>query len=292
MDIDVPIRRDLRPEAAGLRRWLMLACAAVFLQLSAPAGAQPNASTERAGLLLGAFVTDRRSSTRLDGAGGNLGTDIDLEEDLGLDSSTSVGRLGGYLWFGRRHRFDAALFDLSRSASLPIDKTIEFGDEVFAINTVVTTKSDLQILKADYTFAALARDRGWLGVVGGLYIAKTSLALSEPTLGKLESDDLTAPLPLLGLRGEYAIGNRFTLRGAAQWFGYDAGDVGGRLTDLYVGADYAFNPRFALGLAYDRVSMNVDAKEDSGLSGRLDWGYDGILLYLKVDFGSRNAGGR
>ena len=38
--------------------------------------------------------------------------------------------------------------------------------------------------------------------------------------------------------------------------------------------------------------MNVDAKEDSGLSGRLDWGYDGVLLYLKVDFGSRNAGGR
>ena len=44
----------------------------------------------------------------------------------------------------------------------------------------------------------------------------------------------------------------------------------------------------AVGLAYNRVSMNIGAVEDSGLDGRLDWGYDGVLLYFKLDLGSRN----
>ena len=68
--------------------------------------AQPNDNMERASILFGAFITDRDSSTRLDSDSGE-GTDLDLEDDLGLESSTSVARLGGYFWLGRRHRIDA-----------------------------------------------------------------------------------------------------------------------------------------------------------------------------------------
>ena len=46
--------------------------------------------------------------------------------------------------------------------------------------------------------------------------------------------------------------------------------------------------RMAVGLAYNRVSMNLGAVEDRGLNARLDWGYDGLLLYFKMNLGSRN----
>ncbi len=237
--------------------------------------------------MLGAFITDRESTTRLDSDAGD-GTEINLEDDLGLESSTSVARLGGYVWLGERHRIDGAYFDLSRSAAVPIQETIEFGDETFVINTVLETESDLSIIKADYTFAFLAKDRGWLGVTAGLYIAESSLSLSQATLGRVESEDVTAPLPVLGLRGDYAINDRITLRGAWQWFGFEAEDVDGRLTDFYVGADYGFGQRMAVGLAYNRVSMSLGAIEDNGLNARLNWGYDGVVLYFKLDLGSRN----
>jgi hypothetical protein len=177
---------------------------------------------------------------------------------------------------------------LSRTASIPIQETIDFGDETFQINTVLSTESDLTIIKADYTFAALAKDRGWLGITAGLYIAETGFALSQPTLGRAESEDVTAPLPVFGLRGDYAITDRITLRGATQWFAYSTDKLDGRLMDTYVGADYGFGKRMAVGLAYNRVSMNIGAEGESGFTGRLDWGYDGFLLYFKVDLGSRN----
>lgn len=265
-----------------------LLAGSIVVALPLTAGAQPTVGSERASILVGSFITDRDSNARLDSESGE-GTDLNLEDDLGLDSSMSVARVGGYLWLGRRHRLDVAYFDMSRDASRVIDETIEFGDEVFQINTTIESEQDLSILKADYTFAALARDRGYLGIVAGLYIADMAMTLSERTLGAYESEDVTAPLPLFGLRGDYAITDRITLRGALQWFGFDTGDIDGRLTDFYVGADYGLgrNKRMAIGLAYDRVSMNIGAEDDDGFDGRLDWGYDGLLLYFKADFGSR-----
>jgi hypothetical protein len=266
--------------------WLS-AVACIAPSLPHAVSAQPTAGGERASILFGAFITDRESNTRLDSDRGD-GTEIDMEDDLGLESSTSVARVGGYVWLGRRHRLDGAFFDLSRSASIPIQETIDFGDETFQINTALDTEADLTIVKADYTFAVVAKDRGYLGVTAGLYIAETGFALSQPTLGRAESEDVTAPLPLFGLRGDYAINDRITLHGAVQWFGFETDDLDGRLTDFYFGADYGFGQRMAVGLAYNRVSMNIGAQEDDGFTGRIDWGYDGLLLYFKLDLGDRN----
>jgi hypothetical protein len=279
-DVEIATMKNIIP--------ISLLVGSIVLWLPFAANAQPTVGSERASILVGSFITDRESSARLD-SGSNEGTDIDLEDDLGLDSSMSVARLGGYLWFGRRHRFDVAYFDMSREASRVIDETIEFGDQVFQINTTIESEQDLSILKADYTFAALARDRGYLGIVAGLYVADMAMALSQRTLGAYESEDVTAPLPLFGIRGDYAITDRITLRGAVQWFGFETDDIDGRLTDFYVGADYGLgqNQRMAIGLAYDRVSMNIGAEDADGFDGRLDWGYDGLLLYFKADFGSR-----
>lgn len=248
--------------------------------------AQPTTGEERAGILVGAFITDRQSTTRLDSDNGS-GTEIDLEDDLGLESSTNVARLGGYVWLGRRHRLDGAYFDLKRESTFPIKETIDFGDQTYTINTTIVTESKLSIIKADYTYAVVAKDRGWLGLTAGLYIADTGLSMRQATLGQVESEDVTAPLPVFGLRGDYAFNDRITLRGAAQWFGFESEDVEGRLTDFYVGADYGFGERMAVGLAYNRVSMNLGAI-DGGRDARLDWGYDGFLLYFKVNLGSRN----
>jgi hypothetical protein len=286
-DCRIAVRND---EIAAMKITISasLLAGSIVLTLPLVVHAQPMIGSERASILVGSFITDRESNARLDSESGE-GTDLDLEDDLGLDSSMSVARLGGYLWFGRRHRFDVAYFDMSRDSSRVIDETIEFGDEVFQINTTIQSEQDLSILKADYTFAALARDRGYLGIVAGLYIADTAMTLSQPTLGAYESEDVTAPLPLFGLRGDYAITDRITLRGAVQWFAFETDNIDGRLTDFYIGADYGLgqNQRMAIGLAYDRVSMNIGSEDDDGFDGRLDWGYDGVLLYFKADFGSR-----
>jgi hypothetical protein len=256
----------------------------VGLQL-APQPANAQSDRERGSIMLGEFVTNRNTEARVDASDGSPGTDLDLEGDLGLDSSSSVARFGGYFWLSQRQRLDVSYFDFSRTASRLLNKTIEFGDQTFQINTTITTENRLTITDVAYTFSFLNKDRGYLGITGGLYVAYNKYELSEPTLGKFETDTLTAPLPVIGLRGDYAITKHFNLRGSTQWFGIDTGDVSGHFLDTYAGVDYGFGKRMFVGLAYDKVSMKIEANKVGDLSGRLDWGYDGWLLYFKMDFG-------
>ena len=259
--------------------------ATVWLSLAPSSAKAQSADRERGSVYIGSFITDRNTNARVDSDSGNPGTDVDLEGDLGLKTSTSVGRAGGDFWLSRRQRLDLSFFDLSRTASRTIDKTINFDDKTFAINTVVSTDNRLTITKLDYTFAFLTRDNWFVGVTGGLYVMRMGLSLSAPTLGTYSSQSLTAPLPVVGFRGEYGINDRWTLRGAYQWFGISLTDVSGHLTDTYAGVDRRFGKRFAVGLAYDTVSMSIDVNKTEHLKGSLDWGYNGWLLYFRTDFG-------
>jgi hypothetical protein len=251
------------------------------------AEAQERYETERGKLYLGLFVTDRATDTRLDSDSG-IGTDIDFEEDLGFKRSMSVARFGGSFYLQPRQSLDFAVFDLSRDASRRIDETIIFGDQTFVIDTLLSSTFDLTISKIDYTFAPLSRPRGFLGINAGLYVAatKVSLFLAGQSIG--ESEDLTAPLPVIGFRGEYELTDRITLGGAAQYFSIEVDDTSGSLRDFYIGADYSFGERFAVGLAYNEVEMAITAEEDDGFRGALDWGYDGWLVYFNAGFGSNS----
>jgi hypothetical protein len=79
--------------------------------------------------------------------------------------------------------------------------------------------------------------------------------LSDPNLGTAKSEGLTAPLPVIGLRGEFEMTDRITLRGVTQVFNIEVDNVAGHLRDSYVGVDYSFSERFAVGLAYNDVAM-------------------------------------
>jgi hypothetical protein len=241
-------------------------------------------SSERFAITFGAFVTDQDAAARLDADSGR-GTDIDLEDDLGLDISQSVARLGGYWWLGeqRRHRTDFSFFDLSRTASSQLDDDIIFGGEFFPASSIVESTTDLTILKAEYTFAFISRKRGFLGVVGGFYIARMGLSIQEIPARAAAGEDFNAPLPVLGLRGEYEISDRISISGMVQGLLAESSTQKGAFRDIYFGADYRISDNFYLGLAYNDVAMDLDVRK-SGFNGRVDWSYDGLLLYMKYDF--------
>ena len=256
------------------------------LSVSTTLLAQEPEQRERAAISFGAFISRPATEARVDNDSGQ-GTDLNLEDDLGLQSSMTIARLDGHWWLSRRNRLDFSVFNFSRDGTRTIDETIDFGDRTFAINTVVNSTQDLDIVKAAYTFAPVIKVRGFIGVTAGLYVAQTELSLSQATLGTAQKQDLTAPLPVIGVRGQYAITDRIKLRGSLEVFGIETGDVSGHLSDFNVAADYGFGKRFAVGLAYNDVGMDIDASEGvSGFRGALDWGYSGWLLYLNVDIGN------
>ena len=238
---------------------------------------------DRFSIGLGAFFTDRDTNTQLNSDTLGPGTEIDFEDDLGLVSSDSVFRLDGHYRFNEKHRIIFSVFDLSRDSSATIQRDIQFGDEIFLIDTVVNTNFDLRIYKLAYTYSLMQRDHGYLGVSIGIHTADSTIGLSEENLGQTEISSITAPLPVLGLRGEYEFTDRLTLNANGEFLVVEFDNVKGSLVDLYLGIDYQVIEHVAVGIGFNSVTLDVDANK-SDFSGTLDWRYDGALLFFKLDF--------
>jgi len=255
----------------------------VLAWFPADAATADQVSSERASLSLGLFITDRETKTRIDAESGAPGSDVDLEKDLGLDSSDSVFRIDGYFKFNDKHRIDASCFDLSRSSSKQIQRDIEWNGSIYPVDTTVGSVFDLDIYKLAYTWSFLRRDKGFLGVSAGLYIADFATELVAPSVGQREVGDGTAPLPVLGLRGEYRFTDRWTFRASGEFFVFEYDNWDGSLNDLYAGIDYRLTDNVAIGAAVNAVTFDIGVSE-ANFNGNVDWGYVGGLLFLKFGF--------
>jgi len=270
-----------KPVRTGYVSLLLSAVALMFLEIPT-AVAQADDDTKFS-LSIGVFLTDRNNTTRVDGTAGMDGTVVDLEGDLGLNRSDSVFRIDGYYRFNKKHRLDFSVFDLSRTASTVIQKDIQWSDTLFPIDTTVDSDFDLAIYKLAYTWSFMRRDKGYLGLTAGLYIADFEMRLEAEAIDALESDGLTAPLPVFGLRGQYEFTEKLSFLASAEIFALEYEDYSGSLYDIYVGLDYQFFKHVAIGIGINAVELNVEITKNR-LDADIDWRYDGGLVFFKFDF--------
>lgn len=204
--------------------------------------------------------------------GTGLGVDIDVEELLGLDSSSSVFRVGALWRFteNRRHRFDFSWFSLNRDGSRQIlqDIVIEEkdGNEI-PINAGSTVDAffDLDIYQLAYSYSFLQDDRLDLAVQIGAYIMPIDVGLSVAgAIGEEGSARFTAPLPVLGLRMDVALTPRWFIRTGAQAFYLEYDNFAGSI--LKVNAALEYNPwdHVGIGLGFDTMRIKVEAEGRTG----------------------------
>ena len=267
----------------GLPGLTMPIVLAALLLCGANTASAQSADKDRFSLSLGVFLTNRDTITQIDGETAISGTPVDLENDLGFNKSDSVFRIDGYYKFAERSRFDFSAFDLSRTGSKQLDKDIEWNGEVYPVDVLVNAKLDLAIYKLAYTWAFMQRENGYVGASAGFYVADIGTSIAAESLARSSSSGLTAPLPVVGLRGQYDFSERWSLRGSAEVFAVDYDAYSGSLNDLYVSLDYQFAEHAAVGVGFNSVRLDI-AVDKSGFNGDLNWRYDGGLLFLKFDF--------
>lgn len=264
------------------RAWNTLILIAAILGLTATAALADTHNDHRFSLSLGAFITDRDTEAALDGTLTD-GTPTDFEKDLGLDSSDTVFRIDGYFKINERHRIDFSVFDLSRDASRQITRDIQWGDTLYAVDNVIETDLDLEIYKLGYTYSFVRSENGYLGGTAGLYVADSRASLAEESVGIAEVGELTAPLPVIGLRGQYALSDRWSFRASGEFFFIEYDNIDGSLVDVYAGLDYHVLDFLSIGLGFNSVTIDVDTSQND-FQGGLDWQYSGGLVFFKFDF--------
>ncbi len=118
----------------------------------------------------------------------------------------------------------------------------------------------------------------------GLFTSSIKAGLSASGIGKEESDSLTAPLPVIGLRGEYDFWPKWTVNGSAEIFDLEIDDVSGYLLDLTATIDYNIYKEISIGGGYNVVEIDISSTNND-FTGKYNSNYDGLLLYFKIGFG-------
>ena len=152
-----------------------MSCTAVALISPATAVSQESSNiwmeSDRASAHLGAYVANFDTEVRLTSDLTGEGTLVSIEDDFGLDDSTTNAFIHGHYRFNPKHRLDLAWYDLSRDGVGEVDRDIEFGDITFPVAAVVDTNFDYQIAKLTYSYSLAQNEKLDFALAAGIYTA-------------------------------------------------------------------------------------------------------------------------
>ncbi|MBI5553014.1 MAG: hypothetical protein HY911_15995 [Desulfobacterales bacterium] len=276
---------------------LVLLAAALFQLLPPRAMAEEKAAAEapweKFGVNLGLFASATSSGFRI---GSGVGVSVDVEEALGLDSSTLAFRADALWRFtqNRRHRLDFTWFSIHRDGHKQIgqDITIEDsnGEEVtIPAGTTVEGHFDLDIYELAYSYSFFQDERVDLAASLGLYVMPMDFGLSATGLvNESGSQDFTAPLPVVGLRMDFALTPQWFIRSGTQVFYAEYESFKGGVLNFHAAVEYNPWSHVGLGLGFDTLNIHLEADGEDypavDLRGEVDFNYTGVQLYARVFF--------
>lgn len=237
----------------------------------------------------GVLFSEHGTVARVDSETLGIGTLVDLENDLGLARETRNARVDGHLRLGRRHQIRGGYIRLDRGASSQLQRQIQWGDEVFNIDTGVTSSVDLTLIPVNYRFALIKSDRIDLGLSAGVFAMFAKANLAAPAVSIDESEALDFPLPVFGGDVEIAVAPRLFLIAGGEYFGVSIQDVSGSWREFRGAIEYFPIPNVGIGAAYRYVRLEVDGTDalgDSALGTEIFFDYEvtGPQAYVALAF--------
>ena len=132
--------------------------------------------------------------------------------------------------------------------------------------------------------AVRAEGGAMMAMSGGVELS----AKAETSGGVLEADikesgNVGAPLPVIGLRGLWALPYDLWIDAQAQYFALSIDEYDGSLTDLRLMVNWQPKTWLGIGIGYNQFTVDVDVEKNS-FDGSLDWTYEGPMLFLSGSF--------
>ena len=265
---------------------ITLLASCLVLAATTPASAEeaePNrGSKDRFSISVGTFLVRFDTTVRVDSETLGRGTEIDLEEDTNLDREQTDVRLDGYYRIGKRHRLDYGAIFFSREASRTIDRTIQFGDTVFDVNGFLSTRFKNDVLKLAYRYSFVRNPRVEAGLTLGVSAFVVDLGMTGETAGggavSEETEDFVAPIPVLGLHADVALGKSWFFRTAGEFFDVSIDDREGSLSDVRAAFDWYPFKHVGFGVGFNR--LRITYADLSAAEVDLTYAYSGTIFYL------------
>ena len=139
-------------------------------------------------------------------------------------------------------------FDARNSRSKVLDRQVNWGDNVYNIGANVTSENEFMVGALGYEYAFMRAPTYEVAASIGLHVTEFTLKLSGdatvngvPTSKAVQSNSVTAHLPVIGLRGAWVVTPNILLEAQGQFFKIKVDEVDGNWTDFQAKATWMFD---------------------------------------------------
>ena len=232
----------------------------------------------------GQAFTRFRTTVRVDSERMGDGTEITLEDATNLEEKIAVARLDGIYRFTDKHSMGFSYYDIDRTGSAVLDEEITWDGEVFPVNITVESVFRQKVLEISYAYSFLIRPKGVMAATVGLHTMKFQTGLREVGGDRERNNSTDAPLPSVGIRGQYRFGEKWRFVGKINWLDVTVGDYSGTFSDTLLTVEHDTWDRIGLGFGINSFGLKLES-HDSGLRGIVDINFDSFVVFFKGHFG-------
>lgn len=247
---------------------------------------------DRWGVDLGSFWQTFSTRVRLDGEQGD-GTEIDLEEDLGLAKRLADFQVGAFYRFSDHSRLDLTYVSWKRNNVHTIDQEITWGDVIYDAGAEVATKASGQMLNAIYRYSFVNNGKVSFGLNGGISSLWNDISLSgegtisggEPVSGTVtESKNTIFPIPVIGAHFEMTLARRLFWRAEGNFFAASISGYDGNVSELSTSIAYFPTRNVGIGAGLASTWYKVSTTGSEGGDIHVRYGFSGVTAYLQFLF--------
>jgi outer membrane protein len=232
---------------------------------------------------LAAFSDSIDTKIVSNGDAGFPGSEIDLEDTLGLSDGETILMVDAIFRIGEFHRIEIGYFDLGRNGVATLQDPIMFGDELFAAGTTVNSSTETKILRLGYAYSLINDMQKELGFMAGVHYSTLRTEVFAPATGQRDATDASVPLPVIGVHGSIAVGKQAALTARLQFFRMDFDRYSGVMNYASLELQRRFGETFSVGLAYNYLAMNLDSRADD-FKGAIKVRHHGPVLFVSASF--------
>jgi len=244
---------------------------------------------------VGSLITRLETEVGANVADGALGTTIQFEDAFGLSETNALFRFEGVWRIHGRHLLEFGHHQFDRANTTRIADEIIFEGFTFQANAEVRGTFEARFPMAAYRYEMLHLPEVRIAVTAGVCYLRLAASLEanggvvgpvgDPVTGTFEeSEELEYPVPLVGLRVDWAISRRFAMQLYHRYFYLDRSDLSGDMIEGGARIDWFFTRHVGAGVGFERTTISIRSYEDDGIEGRFNLTSQGANLYLKAAF--------
>lgn len=240
------------------------------------------------------------SDARVDGSGGEFGTNLNFKDALGISGSSIQPAISGAWKPGRHTELDLGYQFINQSGTRTLDGDIVVGDSTISAGLNANTTIGSNNLNFAFKYSLLTGEKHNIGLAVGLGAIFFDFQIDATVDGCVGTacetgsvsvkKQVTVPTGALGAFGQWRLGNRWYVGGDARGIGgrVDRYDISIFQADTY--AKYFFSSRWgaAAGWYYNNVTVDVATKGGSSatsdLAGKISFNYTSLRLGVIAAF--------